>query len=526
MLKKLVLFVAAVMLLASSAHALVNDVAVKTTSPKLVRGICGEVGSLSLTFDKGTVVDSSQAIEVVLQGGKFCKPVDLYVNATAGTYNSDTNGSLQGNYTVAAGPDFVMHVTAAQGGTTLLMHVMKGSLTAGTNGAQLVLFNGQRGIAGGLDELLIGSFNGTDWKNVTNETAAANSLCVESDLPEYTNLLVSLGPTTSKYKFDPASPTIAVITGASTISVVKPKSDAFMKVPGEQASCSFSYENSTCDGSALSGSRYFALKNGGSYPSGEYTLTMELLVNGAAGDNGVYFEAPSAGFQFANDLSVLKGPFTANRPASAHQFYLGTGAKTTKAPASGCDRPDDQKITKIVSKVVGVNSTVTSMSYLRVNVPSVAVAKSVAGDEIAVKITITQGRCSTLFADTYKLFKMVDKCPADAEATSGKLVFPYFADAPYWNGMALTNTGTAPVNATLAIVDAKGGKASIDVVVPAEGMYVDLLENIIMGQSATNGTVNYKERCYIIVTPQSGNLKGFAMMGNAGESMGYTVNND
>ena len=51
MLKKLVLFVAAVMLLASSAHALVNDVAVKSTAPTIVRGQCEGAGSLSLTFD-------------------------------------------------------------------------------------------------------------------------------------------------------------------------------------------------------------------------------------------------------------------------------------------------------------------------------------------------------------------------------------------------------------------------------------------------------------------------------------------
>ena len=92
MLKKLVLFVAAVMLLASSAHALVNDVAVKSTAPTIVRGQCEGAGSLSLTFDQGTEVSNAQAIEAVLQGGKFCKAVDLYVNATAGAIVDNANG--------------------------------------------------------------------------------------------------------------------------------------------------------------------------------------------------------------------------------------------------------------------------------------------------------------------------------------------------------------------------------------------------------------------------------------------------
>ena len=91
--------------------------------------------------------------------------------------------------------------------------------------------------------------------------------------------------------------------------------------------------------------------------------------------------------------------------------------------------------------------------------------------------------------------------------------------------MALTNTGTAPVNATLDIVDEKGGKGTIAVVVPANGMYVSTIEDII-ANSAFNGTANAKERCYVIVTPESGNLKGFAMMGHTGDSIDYTVNNN
>lgn len=533
MLKKLVLFVAAVMLLASSAHALVNDVAVKSTAPTIVRGQCEGAGSLSLTFDQGTVVSDAQTIEAVLQGGKFCKAVDLYVNATAVAITDDDNGPLQGNYTVAGG-DFVMHVHADKDSSKLTMKVLTaGTLTADVGGAQLVLFNGQRAAPAEPFELLIGTefTAGGKLEGASNYTAAENSLCVVSDLPDFQNLTLSLGPKDSKYKFGDvgANPPIAVVVGDSPISLVPAKGDAFMKLPGKQASCSFKYEDDPCgDAPALVSKRYFALKNGADYLIGDYEVEMEILVNGASGDNGVYFEAATGGFQFTDAMADLKGNFVPSKASANHRYFLGNAAKA-KPPVIGCERKDDQKVTRIISDVNDIDNTVNGKDFLRVGIPAVAVTKAAAGDEIALKITVRQGRCTTLYSGTYKLFKMVAKCPSDAgEDTGSKLVFPYFADAPYWNGMALTNTGSAPVNATLAIVDAKGGEGTINVMVPAKGMYVDLVENII-ANSAFNGTVNAKERCYIIVTPESGNLKGFAMMGNtknAGESMGYTVNND
>lgn len=530
MLKKLVLFVAAVMLLASSAHALVNDVAVKSTAPTIVRGQCEGAGSLSLTFDQGTEVSNAQAIEAVLQGGKFCKAVDLYVNATAGAIVDNANGPLQGNYTVGGPADFTMHIHADADSSKLTIKVLTaGTLTADVGGAQLVLFNGKQSAPAEPFELLIGTEYTAAGKleGASNYTAAENSLCVVSDLPDFQNLTLSLGPKDSKYKFGDvgANPPIAVVVGDSPISLVPAKGDAFMKLPGKQASCSFNYENQACDGSALGSKRYFALKSGADYLIGNYEVEMEILVNGASGDNGVYFEAATGGFQFTDSMSDLKGNFIPNKASANHRYFLGNAAKA-KPPVIGCERKDDQKVTRIISEVPGIDNTVNAKDFLRVGIPSVAVTKAVAGDEIALKITVRQGRCTTLYSGTYKLFKMVAKCSSDADEDAGsKLVFPYFANAPYWNGMALTNTGTAPVNATLDIVDEKGGKGTIAVVVPANGMYVSTIEDII-ANSAFNGTANAKERCYVIVTPESGNLKGFAMMGHAGDSMGYTVNNN
>ena len=185
----------------------------------------------------------------------------------------------------------------------------------------------------------------------------------------------------------------------------------------------------------------------------------------------------------------------------------------------------EEKVVKIVEKDISVTKAdQLNKRLMKVGISGIVFDKTVVkpSDKVSLQVTVRKGACTVLISEEQFLFSFVKDCTD--RVASGSLLFPYFADAPFWNGMALTNTGSAPVNATLAIVDAKGGEGTIEVMVPAKGMYVSLVESIV-ANSAFNGTVNPKERCYIVVTPQSGSLVGFAMMGNAGESMGYTVNN-
>ena len=101
MLKKLVLFVAAVMLLASSAQAALNDIYPFTDSPDIVKGVCSRAGALTLTFDNSTVFNSIMPVITgrLTDGVTLCKPVDLYVRVpNAAALTSSVDGPIRGQY--------------------------------------------------------------------------------------------------------------------------------------------------------------------------------------------------------------------------------------------------------------------------------------------------------------------------------------------------------------------------------------------------------------------------------------------
>ena len=124
---------------------------------------------------------------------------------------------------------------------------------------------------------------------------------------------------------------------------------------------------------------------------------------------------------------------------------------------------------------------------------------------------------------------VVDIASKESPLGEGEMLFPYFADkaSGFWNGLALTNTGKEPVDAMIAVVDEAGGAAVVPVTVPARGMYVTLIDELLAGDNVDpSGTApDPNKRCFVTVKPYTGSKKltGFAMMGNGMESMGYTV---
>ena len=159
---------------------------------------------------------------------------------------------------------------------------------------------------------------------------------------------------------------------------------------------------------------------------------------------------------------------------------------------------------------------------MRYHVPGLA-----AGDIVTLKVTLKRGRCQTVYSGSRNLFTMVDKCSSAAPA--GSLFFPYFAGTAdgYWNGMALVNSGAADANATLTIVEENGNKGTLELIVPAGGMVVKLVENLPKEAGFVANPANTSPmgavRCYISVAAVGGNLNGFAMMADGAQSMGYTV---
>ena len=86
------------------------------------------------------------------------------------------------------------------------------------------------------------------------------------------------------------------------------------------------------------------------------------------------------------------------------------------------------------------------------------------------------------------------------------------------HGIAIINTSLLPGTATLTAHEKDGSTGTFSVAVPAQGMYVNLLESITWVGTGLGGT-----QCYITVSSDFAGMDGFGMIANenTGESMGY-----
>lgn len=539
MLKKLVLFVAAVMLLASSAQAAKNNIYPFTDSPVIVKGACSQAGKLVLEFGNSTQFNSTMPAMIgrLSEGATLCKPVDLYIRVPhAAALENSPDGPVQGQYSAYASGGaghVVIHVVGSVGSREITITALSGALASNGTGVNLVLFDGKaaqdRLIDGSKTEYDPSANTFTHKAGVTNSNASAldNVLCIQASAdyakPEvkiYMESGTAVGTDDTTHAFSPADSVIA-IPGSRSIGLFASKNTRTAKIGDPQTACNIDYLAGTglCQ-NTLTGN--VALTSGVDFGEGIYSVELELKVNGLAGDHGVFFAAGSTGVGFVKNIADTPGAWQAG---TVESYVAGSTTKQTPSVYPTCSS-FEEKVVKVVEKDIAVTKAdQLGKRLMKVGIPGMVFDKTVVkpGDKVSLQVTVRKGACTVLISEEQFLFSFVKDCKDEA-AASGSLLFPYFADAPFWNGMALTNTGSAPVNATLAIVDAKGGEGTIEVMVPAKGMYVSLVESIV-ADSAFNGTVNPKERCYIVVTPQSGSLVGFAMMGNAGESMGYTVNN-
>lgn len=555
MMKKLVLCLLLMFCVTASAYAAKNDVHPFTEIPPIVKGICSQAGSLTLTFENATVFNATTAeiIGRLSPGVTLCQPIDMYVRIADGTNTvaaPRTVGVVQQQFIAngVAGRDVVFRVTGSKGSDEVIIVPLNGTLQANNTGMKFVLFNSENSTGELLDASLVnydvvnGRFlNATDGSVLAGAAltsnpaiqvkAVDNSLCVLTP-PDYNSdeVRIYLESAPKTYTFSPADSVIAIV-GSKSISVVpakKPTMTALVPTAGHQGTasgCDKSYEDGKgmCESydSGLFG--HYAVETGSSFLPGVYEMEMELLVNGAGGDKGAYFADLPHGPQLGKAKAFLTGSFAETVALTDVKKFLGTGEVTMAAPTSGCTRADDQKITRITAAIRLEPAHVKGMKVWRFSVPTISVPGLAAGDVVSLKVTLRFGRCQVVYGGSRNLFTMVDTC--SSTATPGVLFFPYFAgsDDGYWNGFALVNSDAGEVNASLTIVEQDGKKGSLNVTVPAEGMVVKLVEKL-HEEAGFDGSAKGKGRSYMTVESTGGSLRGFAMMANdKGESMGYVV---
>ncbi len=266
-------------------------------------------------------------------------------------------------------------------------------------------------------------------------------------------------------------------------------------------------------------------------------VRMTILVDGVAGANGAYWSRiggiPAViGFATAwsETAACALAAFTTDFGAPAFFAPDGITASTPLA-TTACTVPAANQTTVMVADSglgAGLGGYVVNGAegpYWWIDIPPIRIDPAViaSGALVQVRIELIDhsglGICPGCSLCDCTITVAQACC---STATTGSLRFPYFtsltADA-YWNGIAINNRTAAAGTATLTAYEQDGGVGTATVSVPANSMFVDLLEN--MTWAVVSGTLGGSP-CYIDVATDYGNPDGFAMMANGDhESMGY-----
>jgi len=343
--------------------------------------------------------------------------------------------------------------------------------------------------------------------------------------------------------------------------------------PGAQASCApFNYQ--TRDGYSNEPTKYPAPQYGPyraifnicncetaatSFVVGHRIgIRLTILVNGVAADNqGAYWAGTPDDALTGNSANIEFGMYATPAETCAAGAYLSLGGSGSAprffGPGTYYKADGTTTATPIANDVCAVGSsnrpimittdiqngyTITQydvdnkLSRWWIILPSMRIDPTVLfnGETISVKIETldqaTGGICSTCVATCECVIEVARVCPQGGALTGISCLFPYFTsttsatpDNPFWNGIAIVNTGSAPGTATLTVYQQDGKTGTFTTpVVQGGSMYVAALENI-----GFTGTGLGDMPVYIKVTSTFGNIDGFAMIANSqsGESMGY-----
>ena len=558
-------FAAVFMVLAFSTMALAaNQVFVKTTVPNIPKSTCYQAGTDTFELDDASTIAEGDAITITLNNNvTVCKAIDMFVtiatqpgvlDATGTLPVSTTGGSVnaaaaasQWGFLVQAplGSQIITltlrQVTTVGGALNALTPAnrMTYAATAPTDKLVIKLFDDKIGVfatSGIQKRTAAGVYN-------TALVAGDNTLCIDTltqnFLGEYVvntpNSVPGLPGDILNFSGDY---TIAHIMAAQTFNLVTCKGATcghiVLGASGQASTCvAFDYEtlgtglNGYCtDHTATTGVPKFIIQTSQAFDAVPYTVTAEILVNGVAGEHGVYWSnvAPL----YDNSPTSQCGAAVAAKALGAASYLRGDGL-TPAAPvgpiaASCAGVAAGAKAVKWTTAAAPLFTAGTDF-FFELNLPAFNynLAEVNAGDVVTVRVTLAKATCGSVTMD---LCIGTFGCAA-AAATTSSILCPYVtsiagADA-FWNGLALTNTATQPVTVAITAYKADGTTATATQAVPAQGTVATLVSDF-----AWTGTAPVGVPAYISATASGAttipatSLQGFVMMADgANNSMGY-----
>jgi len=566
--------IACVFALAGTAFA-ANRVEVKVTSEPLPEGTtCSKGGGFSLEFDTNTQITVGDIITIDLDyitstnNAKLCKDIDLEISLggnaqgwTAAAINA--NGSDGPIYYIddgadndlnAGGNSVYFRVTGTAGTQRITISVMGNAgdaITVGDEEAdRLVLqflnqnINGTHFVNDGIyiDDNNPADGSITDDKDGVYTTVAEilhNTLCL--NVSQFANATVngSFDSQADKYTFIPSNPQIAHIAQPQQANqfrlqqCAKSTTGTIMMGGVQQAACLFDYERHTGYCTDHVGDHRVIIESmyqvwDAAY---DYTATLEILVNGVSGDNGVYFTAENIGIISAADVDTHCNDADDTADAA---FPASCQAGTNCAAVGTCSEVNH---TRITSASTGANVIAANNRFIWIDIPQMAYNTATtgtmveAGDVVTVRVTLGASNPGAAICGTSQFTVGPYDIVVGTFGACGQnfaLVYPYFVEANltnWWSGLAIVNMATTNGNATVHIYEDDGDEATVTVPVTANQMYVNLTSGLFAEAGLTTtpaGATIGDSRAYMVVCADF-NIDGFAMIGNmeTGEGQGY-----
>ena len=553
----------------SGAAYAANNAAVSVTSePIRASATCDKAGGIVITFDEGTtLVEGDQITMDLTLNVTLCRDIDIEISpGGSGNMWEGEDFAAAGNVPVTGAPllcptdDVGNAVLATGAGGGVYFHVY------GTDGTARVTIDvlGDLNNANALENsltitdatvdadtlklyLLNQNINADYTQNgvyidLTGDgtygafaTIGDNTLCIDVSNPVFTGSTVTgnFDSKGDKFTFIPSNPQIAHIAPALLIAFDPCKA----REPGHIViGDRITQGTDTCDAFDNESEAGFCNDHannnmviGASSPFdlAQYQVTMEILVNGLSGDNGVYWsnEAPqSEGYDNKDDACDALSTDGTALGAATYEL-ANESAATPEAPhIDDCDVAANGRA--VVMNIADCDlNLVANDDYLWFDLPAFNydLDDIQEGDVVTVEITINKVPCGVYFTGVWE----IGTFGCQAAGFTSTILFPYFTNMEgdtYWDGISIVNLGSTDGTATLTVYEADGDVATMTVAVSANSMYVNLLSAMVSGMTLTtsvDGTLG-NARNYISVTADF-NVDGFAMMARSdtGESMGY-----
>jgi len=560
------LLTAAFMVLAFSTMALAaNQVFVKTTVPNIPKSTCYQAGTDTFEFDSLTTIAEGDTITITLNNNvTVCKALDMFVtvgtqpgvldltgllpvSTTSGAVNAAAAGSQWGFLVQApAGSQIITltlrQVTTVGGALNALTPANRMTFTgtALTDKLVLKLFDDKIGVfatSGIQKRTAAGVYN-------TALIAGDNTLCIDTLTQNFLGEYVLNTPNSvpglpgDKLNFS-GDYTIAHIMAAQTFNLVTCKGaqcgNIVLGASGQASTCvAFDYEtlgtglNGYCTTHTASAGFLpkFIIQSSQAFDAVPYTVTAEILVNGVAGEHGVYWSNTAP--LYNNSPTTQCGAAVAAKPLGAISYLRGDGV-TVPVPvapiAANCAGVAAAAKAVKWTTAAGALFTAGTDYFFELNLPpfNYNLAEVNAGDVVTVRVTLAKATCGSITMD---LCMGTFGCPP-AAATTSSILCPYVTSLAsgdsFWNGLALTNTATQDVTVTLTAQKGDGTTATATQAIPAKSTVAKLVSAFTWTGTTPVGIPAYISATAAGATSIPGtSLNGFVMMADGvHNSMGY-----